>query len=57
MQTMMKPDKDTFYKNKTDKKKLPHINIEELINDDTWDLFFKLISKVLSHLPESNISI
>ncbi len=53
----MKPDKDTFYKNKTDKKKLPHINIEELINDDTWDLFFKLISKVLSHLPESNIRI
>ncbi|WP_166638482.1 DUF4375 domain-containing protein [Flavobacterium sp. 245] len=41
---MMKPDKDTFYKNKTDKKTLPHINIEELINDDTWDLFFKLIS-------------
>ncbi|SDZ66077.1 protein of unknown function [Flavobacterium aquidurense] len=45
MRTMMKQDKDTFYINKTDKKTLPHINIEELINDDTWDLFFKLISK------------
>lgn len=40
----MKPDKDTFYINKTDNKTLPHINIEELVNDDTWDLFFKLIS-------------
>ena len=40
----MKSEKDTIYKNKIDKSALPHISAEELINEDTWDLFFKLIS-------------
>lgn len=41
---IMKPEKDTIYKNKKDKKTLSPINIEKLINDNTWNLFFKLIS-------------
>lgn len=40
----MNPEKDIIYKNKTDKKTLQGLNIEELINDDTLDLFFKLLS-------------
>ena len=42
----MDKEKETIKKNKTQKKTLPHINKEELINysDNTWDLFFLLLS-------------
>ena len=47
MKTKMKIEKKSTEKTTTDKKKLPYIKKEELLNysDNTWDLFYLLLSK------------